>query len=62
DPADQDTCVELVRPLGDPNHARARQHRDLVHRFGRFPHRNATLGRVSTPEELRYLAEGGYAG
>ena len=30
-------------------------HRELVRRFGRFPHRNAILGRVSTPEELAYL-------
>ena len=36
----------------------AREHRDVVHRFGRFPHRNAVLGRDSTVEEQRYL-EGG---
>jgi uncharacterized protein (DUF924 family) len=34
----------------------ARLHRDIVARFGRFPHRNATLNRLSTPEERRYLA------
>jgi uncharacterized protein (DUF924 family) len=34
----------------------AKHHRDIVHRFGRFPHRNAILGRPSTPEELDYLA------
>jgi len=33
----------------------ARRHLDVVTRFGRFPHRNAVLGRNSTPEELRYL-------
>jgi len=37
----------------------ARRHRDVIARFGRFPHRNAVLGRRSTPEEERYLAEGG---
>ena len=34
----------------------AEHHRGLVRRFGRFPHRNAILGRESTPEELDYLA------
>lgn len=33
----------------------ARQHLDIVQRFGRFPHRNAVLGRASTPEEQQYL-------
>jgi uncharacterized protein (DUF924 family) len=42
--------------------ARAEHHRDIVRRFGRFPHRNAILGRQSTPAELEYLANGGYAG
>ena len=36
----------------------ARLHRDIVERFGRFPHRNRVLGRESTEEELRYLAGG----
>jgi uncharacterized protein (DUF924 family) len=34
----------------------ARKHLDVVARFGRFPHRNATLGRASTEEEVEYLA------
>ncbi|GAB3261734.1 DUF924 family protein [Chitinimonas naiadis] len=37
----------------------AYRHRDVIARFGRFPHRNAVLGRVSTPAELAYLAEPG---
>lgn len=37
----------------------AREHRDIIHRFGRFPHRNAILGRPSTPAELAFLAQGG---
>ncbi len=36
----------------------AHQHRDVVLRFGRFPHRNATLGRASTPEEEAFLQTG----
>jgi uncharacterized protein (DUF924 family) len=35
------------------------QHRDIVARFGRFPHRNRVLGRESTPEEIEWLATGG---
>ncbi len=37
----------------------AQQHLELIARFGRFPHRNAVLGRVSTPEEEAYLDRGG---
>jgi uncharacterized protein (DUF924 family) len=37
-------------------------HRDIIARFGRFPHRNAILGRKSRPEELAFLAAGGFAG
>lgn len=39
--------------------AYAKEHRDLVQRFGRFPHRNAVLGRDDTPEERAYLETGG---
>ncbi len=37
----------------------ARRHRDIIERFGRFPHRNAALGRASTPEEEAFLREPG---
>jgi uncharacterized protein (DUF924 family) len=37
----------------------ARRHHDIIARFGRFPHRNALLGRVSTPEELEFLKQPG---
>jgi len=37
----------------------AEKHRAIIERFGRFPHRNAVLGRASTPEELEWLKEGG---
>lgn len=37
----------------------ARRHHDIIARFGRFPHRNALLGRISTPEELEFLEQPG---
>jgi len=55
---DQDRCLELIRPLGNAEWTRyAEAHRDVIARFGRFPHRNAVLGRESTPEEEAYLTE-----
>jgi uncharacterized protein (DUF924 family) len=62
--ADQDRCVRLflTRMEGAADsllHARA--HRAVIRRFGRFPHRNAALGRMSTPDEQDYIANGGYA-
>lgn len=60
--ADQELCVELSRPLATDSHRYAVMHRDIIRRFGRFPHRNEIIGRESTPEELRFLAEGGFAG
>ena len=62
DMADQDRSVALSLPLGEPHLAHAEHHRDIVRRFGRFPHRNAILGRETTPEEQRFLDEGGFAG
>ena len=60
--ADQERSVTLATRLGDPHPARAQHHCDIVRRFGRFPHRNNLLGRVTTAEEQRYLDEGGYKG
>ena len=37
----------------------ATRHRDIVARFGRYPHRNEILGRVSTPQELHFLTQPG---
>jgi uncharacterized protein (DUF924 family) len=48
---------ELGRIL-EHSASQARGHRDVIARFGRHPHRNAVLGRRSTPEELEYLASG----
>ncbi len=51
--ADQDRSVELVRAAGlKDNIAFAESHRDLIQRFGRFPHRNPVLGRESSAAEL----------
>ena len=54
---DQRRCLELYQMHG-PDHgvAHARHHLDIVARFGRFPHRNAILGRESTAEELAFMA------
>jgi len=60
--ADQERSVALNRHLGEPNASHAQRHRDIIARFGRFPHRNPILGRTMRPEEQRYLDEGGYAG
>ena len=63
----QERCIALFRSLGDDfpdqkeNAAKAvdfaERHRDIVARFGRFPHRNAILGRPDTPEESAFLEE-----
>lgn len=62
DLADQERSVALVRRLGQPSLSHAEGHRDIIRRFGRFPHRNPILGRTMAPEEQRFLDEGGYAG
>lgn len=59
---DQERAVALTLPLGADSHRFAQLHRDIIKRFGRFPHRNALLGRVSTAQEEQFLAEGGFAG
>lgn len=56
--ADQDRCVGLMAGLGLENpYAFALRHREIIARFGRFPHRNRTLGRTTTAEEARFLQE-----
>ena len=56
--ADQKYCVSLFEEDGDDPAGLdwARQHRDVIARFGRFPHRNAVLERETTPEEEAWLA------
>lgn len=56
DLAAQERSVALYEAAGDADSVTwARHHRDIVARFGRFPHRNLILGRESTPEELAFL-------
>ncbi len=63
DMATQLRAVKLTVGLGNPEYLKfAELHRDIIARFGRFPHRNAALGRTSTPEETDYLGSGGFKG
>lgn len=60
DLADQQRAVELISGLGDEEYTRfAIAHKDVIARFGRFPHRNGILDRTSTPEEQAFLAQPG---
>lgn len=55
-PADQDESVRLFEQAGLTDNLKfAHHHREIVRRFGRFPHRNAILGRESTQEEIDFL-------
>jgi uncharacterized protein (DUF924 family) len=60
---EQDQSVRLFEILGEAlgpdTVAYAHRHRDVIREFGRFPHRNAILGRASTPAETAYLAQPG---
>ena len=62
---DQDRCVRMMitrmPETGQDNLLHARVHREIIRRFGRFPHRNAALGRETTRPEAAFLEEGGYA-
>jgi uncharacterized protein (DUF924 family) len=61
--ADQQRCVELFRNTPNADNLRyAEDHADIIRRFGRFPHRNAVLGRITTPEEQVFLDRGGFPG
>jgi uncharacterized protein (DUF924 family) len=63
DLADQECGVTLFKAAGNAEGLKwAELHADIIRRFGRFPHRNAVLGRVSTPEEQAFLDGGGFAG
>lgn len=60
---DQWRCLSLFQTMGLNEMAHwAKVHLDIIARFGRFPHRNAVLGRRSTPEEVAFLKAGGFAG
>jgi uncharacterized protein (DUF924 family) len=65
--ADQDRSLALMEAYdadtGEIDQLKsAVMHRDIIRRFGRFPHRNTALGRETTPEEQAFLDEGGFAG
>ncbi len=58
----QERAVSLCAPLREDYARFAVVHRDIIARFGRFPHRNKLLGRRTTPEEQVFLESGGFAG
>lgn len=60
--ADQERSVELNAALDANTQRFAVLHRDIIARFGRFPHRNAALGRRTTAEEQKFLDNGGFKG
>jgi uncharacterized protein (DUF924 family) len=61
--ADQDRSVQLYAALGDADlSSYALAHRDIITKFGRFPHRNRMLGRETTAAEREFLDAGGFAG
>jgi uncharacterized protein (DUF924 family) len=60
--SNQNRCVELMHRHGTGDYVKfARLHRDVIIRFGRFPHRNRVLGRHTTPAEQAFLDAGGFA-
>lgn len=59
---DQEFALEVYARHAPEQLKWARHHCDIIRRFGRFPHRNASLGRKSTPAEQAYLDEGGFTG
>lgn len=60
--ADHERIGELVAHLGPPATEHAKTHAEVIRRFGRFPHRNAILGRDTTSAEEEFLRHGGFSG
>ncbi len=61
--ADQERAVTFYRTQGNADGLKwAELHADIIRRFGRFPHRNAALGRTTTPAERTFLDSGGFGG
>ena len=58
----QNRAVTLATPIGGEVLKYAELHRDIIKRFGRFPHRNAVLGRATTAAEQAFLDDGGFGG
>jgi len=61
-PADHDYAISLYERYAPDSLEWARHHRSIITRFGRFPHRNVSLGRATTPEEQQFLEDGGFTG
>ncbi|KAF1020286.1 MAG: hypothetical protein GAK30_02618 [Paracidovorax wautersii] len=55
-------CLALCAPLGGAPRRSSQEHYAVIEQFGRFPHRNAILGRTTTPEEQAFLDGGGFSG
>ena len=62
DSDDQLLSLQLHHSLGPKASVWAEEHAEIIHRFGRFPHRNEVLGRETTVQERQFLDEGGFAG
>ena len=63
DLADQERGIAFNKAGGDTEDLKwAEIYADIIRRFGRFPHRNAALGRATTPEEQKFLDDGGFSG
>jgi uncharacterized protein (DUF924 family) len=61
--SDQELCVALYKRMKDKENLRyAEIHRDIILRFGRFPHRNDALGRATSHAEFEFLKQGGFVG
>lgn len=60
--ADQELCCRLCEPLDEKTMRFAIEHRDIIQRFGRFPHRNKILLRQTTEQEKAFLEAGGFSG
>lgn len=60
--ADQEASIALSARISPERAQRVSGHRDIIRRFGRFPHRNPVLGREHTREEEAFLAGGGFSG
>jgi len=62
DPRDQQRSLILNQQLDANTYRWAKEHAQIIERFGRFPHRNAVLARGTTDEERAFLDKGGFAG
>jgi uncharacterized protein (DUF924 family) len=60
--AEQERAVVFMHAFAPGVLSYAREHEEIIRRFGRFPHRNAVLGRHTTPAEQAFLDGGGFAG